>query len=209
MVFYFFATVAIVSAIAVITLRNPVQSVLSLVVTFFSTACIWMTLHAEFLGLILVLVYVGAVMTLFLFVVMMLNPVQETKKGGFVRYLPFAIIAVLVMISVLLVVSKIPYFATVDAKGMTGNNTQALGLLLYTKYVFPFEIAGVLLLAAMVAAIALTHRKPRHRKVQDPAHQVSVSPKDRVRLLNLSPDSQTIVPVTSLQAKPTDSKGSS
>lgn len=189
-IFYIFATVAVCSAVAVITVRNPVRSVLSLVVTFFSMAGIWMLLHAEFLSLILLLVYVGAVMTLFLFVVMMLNIDIEYKRSGFVRYLPFGIIVVLLMMGLTIAAVGPHYFGMMQMpipqpESADYSNTRQLGLLLYTDYAYPFEIAGVLLLAAMIAAITLAHRAPVRRKSQNPSEQITVRPEDRVRLINM------------------------
>jgi NADH-quinone oxidoreductase subunit J len=189
-IFYVFATVAVCSAVAVITVRNPVRSVLSLVVTFFSMAGIWMLLHAEFLSLILLLVYVGAVMTLFLFVVMMLNIDIEYKRSGFVRYLPFGIIIVLLMMGLTIAAVGPQYFGMAQMpipqpKSADYSNIHELGMLLYTDYAYPFEIAGVLLLAAMIAAITLAHRPPVRRKSQNISEQIAVRPEDRVRLINM------------------------
>lgn len=189
-IFYIFAVIAVLSAFAVITVRNPVRSVLSLVVTFFAISGIWMILRAEFLSLILLLVYVGAVMTLFLFVVMMLNIDREDRSNSFVRYLPFAIL-LMVLITGLIFTSIGPaYFGLAEMPipqplGPNYNNTQQLGILLYTDYAYPFEIAGVLLLAGIIAAITLTHRSPIRRHVQSVSHQVAANPKDRVRLVNI------------------------
>jgi len=193
MIFYIFATIAICSALAVITLRNPVHNVLSLVLTFFSMAVIWMLLRAEFLSLILLLVYVGAVMTLFLFVVMMLNITKESQSSGFVRYFPVSIIIVLLLIGLTIAALGPDYFGlkTMPAplpEPADYSNTRHLGELLYTNYAYPFEIAGVLLLAAIVAAITLTHRAPKRRKVQNPSEQIAVRPSDRVRLIKMSPE---------------------
>jgi NADH-quinone oxidoreductase subunit J len=189
-IFYVFAAIAVSSAVAVITARNPVRSVLSLVVTFFAMAGIWMMLRAEFLSLILLLVYVGAVMTLFLFVVMMLNITRETKQDGFVRYLPFGIILVVLMCGLMLVAVGPHYFGIAQMPAPAPepanySNIQHLGELLFTDYVFAFEIAGALLLAAIIAAITLTHRGPLKRKVQHPADQIAVRPEDRVRLVKM------------------------
>lgn len=189
-IFYLFAFVATVSAIFVITARNPVRSVLSLVVTFFAMAGVWMILHAEFLSLILVLVYVGAVMTLFLFVVMMLNTDNEQRNYGYVRYLPFGLIVVGLLIALLMSSIGSKYFGItrMPAPGPVAadySNIAKLGELLYTHYVFPFEVAGVILLAAIIAAITLTYRGPVHRKVQHPSEQVKAKPKDRLRLVDI------------------------
>ena len=190
LIFYVFAAVAVCSAIAVISVRNPVQSVLSLVVTFFAMAAIWLLLRAEFLALILVLVYVGAVMTLFLFVVMMLNIDKESKAGGFVRHVYLGLI-VMVAIGVLMVTALnapdfgIPALTSSVTDAVDYSNTEALGTLIFTQFVYPFEIAGVLLLAAIIAAITLAHRKPKGRKIQYPSAQIDVRPEDRVRLVKM------------------------
>lgn len=193
-IFYIFATVAVASAVSVITVRNPVNSVLSLVVTFFAMSGIWMLLRAEFLSLILLLVYVGAVMTLFLFVVMMLNIDVESRKGSFVRYLPLGIIIVLLLVGLMIIAVGPTYFGVSQmpvpaAEPANYSNLQAVGNLLFTEYAYPFEIAGVLLLAAIIAAITLTHRKPQRRKSQNPSAQVAVRPEDRVRLVSMPAES--------------------
>lgn len=191
LIFYAFSAVACSAAIGVITMRNPVHCVLSLVVTFFAMAGNWMLLRAEFLSLILILVYVGAVMTLFLFVVMMLNIDKENKRRGFVRYYPVGIAIVLLLIGMLVVALGPKYFGLQImpaplAEPADYSNIQHLGELLYTNYAYPFEIAGVLLLAAIIAAITLTHRGPIRRRVQNPSVQVSANPKDRVRLVSMA-----------------------
>jgi len=195
LIFYLFSGIALISAVAVVTVRNPVRSVLSLVVTFFSMAGNWMLLRAEFLSLILVLVYVGAVMTLFLFVVMMLSVDRESKQGGFVRYLPFGLIIVLLMTG-LIAAAVGPHYFGIKQMPLPGadpadyNNLKLLGDVLYTHYVYAFEVAGVLLLAAIIAAITLTHRGPVRRKVQNISEQIAARPEDRVRLVNLSQDAK-------------------
>ena len=193
LVFYFFSALAVGSAISVITVKNPVKSVLSLVVTFFSMAVIWMLLRAEFLALILLLVYVGAVMTLFLFVVMMLNIDIEHQQSGFVRYLPLGIIIILLVVGFILAAVGPHYFGLTEMPAplpepANYSNIRYLGEVLYTAYAYPFEVAGVLLLAAMLAAIALAYRGPRHRKIQNPSEQVSVRPEDRLRLIKMQPE---------------------
>ncbi|VVC75218.1 NADH-quinone oxidoreductase subunit J [Aquicella siphonis] len=190
-IFYIFAAIAVCSAFAVISVRNPVRSVLSLVVTFFSMAGIWMMLRAEFLSLILLLVYVGAVMTLFLFVVMMLNIDVEYKRSGFVRYLPFGVILVLLLAGLTIAAVGPRYFGLSQMpvplpEPADYSNIRQLGSLLYTEYAYPFEIAGVLLLAAIVAAITLTHRGPVKRKAQNVAEQLAVRPEDSVRLIKMA-----------------------
>jgi len=190
-IFYIFAAIAISSGIAVVTAQNPIRSVLSLVVTFFAMAVIWMMLQAEFLSLVLLLVYVGAVMTLFLFVVMMLNSDREAKYGGFVHYLPWGILILLLMTG-LIIVALFPNYFTLMMYSSEANsalpvqsNLERIGTLLYTDYVYPFEIAGVILLAAIIAAITLAHRDPRRRKVQDPAKQSLARREDNVRLVKM------------------------
>lgn len=188
--FYLFAAIAIGAAVSVITARHPIHSVLSLVVTFFAMAGIWMMLRAEFLSLILLLVYVGAVMTLFLFVVMMLNLDLVAKRAGFVRYLPFGIFVVLLMTGLIILTVGPSHFGLTImpapiAEQANDSNTHALGAVLYTEYAYPFEVAGVLLLAAIIAAITLTYRGPIHRRVQDPGKQTLVQPQDRLRIIKM------------------------
>jgi NADH-quinone oxidoreductase subunit J len=187
LLFYVFATLAVLSALVVVTVRNPVRSVLALVVTFFAMAGVWMLLAAEFLSLILLLVYVGAVMTLFLFVVMMLNADASSHREGFTRYLPFGILLVFVVVG-LMIVGFGSHFARLPVPTPFGedyNNIAALGAVLYTQYAYPFELAGVLLLAAIVAAISLAHRSPRRRKTQNIGKQLSVRREDRVTLIKM------------------------
>jgi len=188
-IFYLFAIIAVGSGVSVITARNPVRSVLSLVVTFFAMAGVWMILHAEFLSLILLLVYVGAVMTLFLFVVMMLNIDREQTRGGFVKYLPLGILLVLLMFGVMLSSINPEYFSSLQMPPLAdanASNLTALGNVLYTEYAYPFEIAGVILLAAIIASITLTHRGPVRRKVQNIDAQINMRPEDAVRLIKMS-----------------------
>jgi len=178
---------AVLSAMVVVAVRNPVRSVLALVVTFFSMAGVWMILSAEFLSLILLLVYVGAVMTLFLFVVMMLNANVTSSQEGFTRYLPFGILVVLLMVA-LMVVALGPRFGLMPIPvppNANYSNVTQLGSVLYTEYAYPFEIAGVLLLAAIVAAISLAHRVPKQRKGQNIGEQLRVRRDDRVRLVKM------------------------
>ena len=189
-IFYFFAALAVGSAVSVITVQNPVRSVLSLVITFFAMAGIWMLLHAEFLSLVLLLVYVGAVMTLFLFVVMMLNIDREQARAGFVHYWPFAMLLLLVLLGLLLVSTGGSVFNLEAMPAPTDvpenySNLKVLGSALFTQFVYPFEIAGVILLAAIVAAISLTHRLPLKGRRQDINAQVSVRPEDRLRLIKM------------------------
>ena len=169
----------------VVTARNPVHAALWLVLAFFTAAAHWLMLRAEFLAIALVLVYVGAVMVLFLFVVMMLDVNFDSLRRQFRSYLPVgATVFALVLLEMALVLlgNRSPGAAPAAAGG---SNTKALGRLLYTDYVYPFEIAAVVLLVAIVAAIALTHRRRRETKHQDPGLQVKVRPGDRLRIVSM------------------------
>lgn len=199
LIFYAYSLVLILAATMVITVRNPVYAVLFLVLTFFSAAAIWMLLEAEFLAIILVVVYVGAVMVLFLFVVMMLDINLLPLKEGFTRYLPVAVLVAFVMAAELLMVlwSKGRFGADlfpVPAPNPVGySNTRALGELLYSNYLLPFEVAGVVLLVAIIAAIALTLRKRTGIKTQDPAQQVRTRSEDGVRLVKMKSEKPDVV----------------
>jgi NADH-quinone oxidoreductase subunit J len=185
--FYAFAAILIFAALRVITTRNPVHAALWLVLSFFTAAALWLLLRAEFLAIALVLVYVGAVMVLFLFVVMMLDVNFDSLRQHFRSYLPIgAAVGALVLFEMtLVIVESAVGRATPEPPAPTGSNTQALGHLLYVDYVYPFEIAAVVLLVAIIAAIALTHRQRKERKYQDPSWQVKVRREDRVRLVDL------------------------
>jgi NADH-quinone oxidoreductase subunit J len=190
--FYAFSLVLVAAALGVVVTRNPVHSALCLVVCFFSRAAIWLLVEAEFLAIVLVLVYVGAVMVLFLFVVMMLDVNVEEVKRGFTRY---AWLGWLVAFVVIAQIVGVVWFRGlgIDATGGAAplpadySNTRELGEILYTQYVYPFELAAVLLLVAIVAAISLTMRKRPGLKVQDVAAQVAVRAQDRVRLVKVTP----------------------
>ncbi|HKR34534.1 MAG TPA: NADH-quinone oxidoreductase subunit J [Steroidobacteraceae bacterium] len=194
--FYAFAALLIVAAVGVITARNPVHCALFLVWAFFNSACIWLLMEAEFLAIVLMLVYVGAVMVLFLFVVMMLDVDIAKLREGFTRYAPLGVlIAALVVIEIGSVVwvkglggAAPEAAASVAVEGY--SNTRALGELLYTKYLYPFELAAVLLLVAIVAAIALTMRHRVGMKAQDIAGQVSVRARDRVRVVKMPAETE-------------------
>ena len=184
--FYAFAAILIFAALRVVTTRNPVHAALWLVLCFFTAAGIWLLLRAEFLAIALVLVYVGAVMVLFLFVVMMLDVNFDSLRKNFRSYVPVgATVGILVLIEMALVVFGSSLGADAVPAPPEGSNTRALGRLLYVDYVYPFELAAVLLLVAIVAAIALTHRKRRETKSQDPGEQVKVRREDRVRLIRM------------------------
>ena len=185
-VFYLFAAILVFAALRVISARNPVHAALWLVLSFFTAAAIWLLLGAEFLAMALVLVYVGAVMVLFLFVIMMLDVNFDELRKHFRSYLPVgAAVGALVLLEMVLVILAGAKAAGAPAAAASGNNTKALGRLIYVDYVYPFELAAVLLLVAIVAAIALTHRKRRETKVQDPGEQVKVRREDRVRLIEM------------------------
>ncbi len=205
-VFYVFAGLTVLSAFMVVTQNNPVRCILFLVLAFFSSAVLWMLVQAEFLALILVLVYVGAVMTLFLFVVMMLNIDLESLKHRVFRYLPFALPVLVLLVGMLYNVLPLQQFSTdvqpaVETQRLASqdyqpgkpvsketelSNTAALGMILYTDYVFAFELAAVILLVAIIAAITLAHRhRPRTSKRQDILQQLLTRRSDRVRLVKM------------------------
>jgi NADH-quinone oxidoreductase subunit J len=185
--FYAFSTILVVAAARVVTARNPVHAALFLVLAFVTSAALWLLLRAEFLAITLVLVYVGAVMVLFLFVVMMLDINIDQLREGFWRYLPVGLLVAAVMVvEMWLVLSHQSLVRTAPLAGAAEvSNTKALGRLLYTQYAYAFELAAVILLVAIVAAIALTQRKRRDSKYQDPAAQVRVRRQDRVRLVSM------------------------
>ena len=183
--FYAFAAILIFAALRVITTRNPVHAALWLVLSFFTAAAVWLLLRAEFLAIALVLVYVGAVMVLFLFVVMMLDVNFDTMRQHFRSYLPIgAAVGALVLFEMALVIvdSAIGRTATAPATP-TGSNTRALGQLLYVDYVYPFEIAAVVLLVAIVAAIAITLRSRKETKYQDPGTQLAANSANRLKIV--------------------------
>ena len=187
-IFYVFAGLTVCSALMVVTQSNPVRSVLFLVLAFFSSAVLWILVEAEFLALILVLVYVGAVMTLFLFVIMMLNIDQETLRTHKLRYLPFGLIVVALLVGLLLTALSSSGGAALQAPvaGMSSvSDTTALGLVLYTDYFLAFELAAVILLVAIVAAITLAHRAPMHSKRQRIVKQLLTRRDERVTLLRM------------------------
>ena len=191
--FWTFATVTVLSAISVITQKNPVHAVLSLILTFFSTACLWLLLQAEFLGIVLVLVYVGAVMILFLFVVMMLDINITPLREGFARYAPIALGVALLMLFEMLTLLGIrggsaQALPGPDPAAAAGSNLQWIGESLFTRFMLPFEIAAVILTVAIVVAVMLTLRRRTGTKHQDPARQVMVRREDRVRLVKMKAD---------------------
>jgi len=189
--FYVFSTILIASAAAVITVRNPVHSVLFLVLCFLVSAGLWILLQAEFLAIILILVYVGAVMVLFLFVVMMLDINLSVLREGFAKYLPLGVgVTLLIIIELAMVLNQAQFLGSENLQPvvMAGDvgNTQVLGAKLYTDYIYPFEIAAIILFVAIVAAITLTMRKRDGRRLVDPADQVKVKAADRVRIIKMA-----------------------
>ena len=195
-VFYVFATILVASATMVVTLRNPVFCALSLVLAFFTCAGLWIMLEAEFLALTLILVYVGAVMVLFLFVVMMLDINLAVLREGFARYLPFGLVVAILM------VAQLAYIVGPDQFGADKwpspiphpegySNTKEIGSVLYTEYLYAFEIASVILVVAIIAAIALTLRRRKKYEFMKPEQQVNVRSKDRVRVVKMKAEKQS------------------
>jgi NADH-quinone oxidoreductase subunit J len=187
--FYFFSLILVVAGLRVITARNPVHAALFLVLSFFTAACIWILLEAEFLAITLVLVYIGAVMVLFLFVVMMLDINLDRLREGFWRWFPVGGLVAAIMVGEMVLVLWQPFgearMPPPEPQAAEYSNTKELGRLIYTEYVYAFEIAAVILLVAIVAAIALTLRRRPGTKHQDPARQVAVRRRDRVRLVSM------------------------
>ncbi len=188
-VFYIFSALLLMSAGLMITVRNPVFAALFLILAFFSSSAIWLLLEAEFLAITLVLVYVGAVMVLFMFVVMMLDINLSAMREGFAKYLPIgALVAILMALSMGLVINAGEFGLASDSiqrHSADYSNTKELGATLYTNYLYPFEIAGAILLVAIIAAIALTMRSPRSSKGQNPGKQVAVKSTDRLRIVKM------------------------
>ncbi|MBY0578342.1 MAG: NADH-quinone oxidoreductase subunit J [Burkholderiales bacterium] len=190
LVFYFFSAVLILSSLAVITARNPVHSALFLVLAFFTAAGLWLLLEAEFLAIVLVLVYVGAVMVLFLFVVMMLDINIPKLREGIWAWLPFGALLAIVMVVEMWIVLGSERFGLAGVIAPEGHpvgysNTKELGRLIYTQYVYPFEIAAVILLVAIVSAIALTLRRRKETKSQLASEQLAAHRQGRVRLVSM------------------------
>ena len=190
--FYAFAAVAVVAAGGVISVRNPVHAVLCLILTFFSIACIWLLVGAEFLGVALILVYVGAVMVLFLFVVMMLDIDIVKIREGWVRYLPVGLlVAVVMLVEILTLIGfkaklATPYAANAASAAADASNTAWLARTLFTEFLLPFEFAAVILTVAVIAAVMLTLRKREGTKTQDPAEQSRVKASDRLRMVDVA-----------------------
>jgi NADH-quinone oxidoreductase subunit J len=192
-VFYAFAAILLGAGLRVITARNPVHAALYLVLAFFTASAIWLLLHAEFLAITLVLVYVGAVMVLFLFVVMMLDVNVERLREGFWQYLPLGLAVGVLMAAEMAAVLYGRWSGLVPqprALPPDYSNTRELGRLIYTDYAYAFELAAVVLLVAIVAAIALTLRRRKDRRGQDPVEQVKVRRAERVRLVQMPPEKE-------------------
>ena len=211
--FYLFSAILLAAAFRVITTRNPVHAVLYLVLTFFQASMIWMLLKAEFLSLTLVLVYVGAVMVLFLFVVMMLDVNTEEMRKGFWKHFPLAAVLGLLIIAEMSVVllggfqvADAPSTAVaVSGAGAELSNSKLLGKLLYTQYIYPLEVATAILLVGMIAAIALTLRQRKDSKAIDPAAQVRVRAKDRMTVVKMAA-TQPALPVDAVDAPSVENK---
>jgi NADH-quinone oxidoreductase subunit J len=191
--FYTFAAVLLISGLRVITAKNPVHAALFLVLAFVTAAGLWILLYAEFLALTLILVYVGAVMVLFLFVVMMLDINFDKLREGFWKHLPVAATVAVLMLAqmTLLLWAKLGMKVVSPGAPAAASNTRELGMVLYTKYLLPFELAAVVLLIAMIAAIALTHRARRGVKAQDIGAQVRVKGADRLKILKMDAEKPT------------------
>tara|TARA_Y100000994_G_C15670927_1_gene433700 strand:- start:793 stop:1395 length:603 start_codon:yes stop_codon:yes gene_type:complete len=187
-IFFIFAFFLIISSIGVITINNPVKSAINLVFAFFSSAVLWLLLNAEFLSIILILVYVGAVMVLFLFVVMMLDINISQAKEGFVKYFPIGLI-VFISIAGLLSFFFYNQFENSNNNIITEinilgeDNTKNLGYVLYTEYILAFEIAAMLLLLGIISAITLTQQKNSENKYQNPSHQINANKKERLSVI--------------------------
>ena len=193
--FYIFASVLVLSALRVITARNPVHAVLFLVLAFFNAAGIWLLLDAEFLAIALVMVYVGAVMVLFLFVVMMLDINIESVRRGFWNYLPLGGLVGAVLILEMTAVLGGSYFGLESLPNNSApagySNTKELGRLLYTDYAYPFELASVILLVAIIAAVVLTHRQRKDTKTAEVGVQLSTRRGDRLRIVSMASETET------------------
>lgn len=190
--FYVFSAILLFASFRVITARSAVYAALYLVLAFFNAACLWMLLGAEFLAITLVLVYVGAVMVLFLFVVMMLDANLDALRQGFWKHFPAAaLVGVVISLEMIWVLRRgfdVPEAPALDAAAARMGNTKLLGIEIYTQYLYPLQIAAVLLLVAIVAAIALTLRRRKDSKYVDPADQVRVRKADRLRVVKMAPE---------------------
>lgn len=211
-VYFIFAAVLLMSAVAVVTVPNPVHSALYLVLSFFTAAGIWIMLQAEFLGILLILVYVGAVMVLFLFVVMMLNLNTERAREGFKKTLALAIgLGALVVVQMGTVLVRYLHRPAIDNTAqlltLDGSNTRKVGVVLYTQYALAFELAALILLVALVAAVVITLRNRKESKVQNPSRQAQVRASDRLRVVNMAVDVAAAQTKSADVPKPTNSTG--
>ncbi|GGP25335.1 NADH-quinone oxidoreductase subunit J [Silvimonas amylolytica] len=193
-IFYIFAAVLLLASLATITAKNPVHAALYLMLSFFSGAMLWMLMKAEFLAVSLVLVYVGAVMVLFLFVVMMLDINFEELRKGFWKHVPLAVIVAAIMVVEMIMIlthkaADLPG-AHMPEPAAGYNNARVLGNLIYTQYFLPFQLAAALLLVGMITAIALTLRKRKNTKYQNPAQQIAVKRDDRVRIVKMNAEAR-------------------
>ena len=189
-IFYIFASILICASLGVILFKNPVYSAVSLILAFITTGMLWLLLEAEFLAIVLVLVYVGAVMVLFLFVIMMLNIHHEEEKSGFTKIAPIAIFLGLVIAAELIALywiqsDQFSGLESISNSSLSVNNTLLLGTELFTKYILSFEIAGFILLLAIVVSISLTLRTRKNVKKQIASHQIAADPKQRVRMVDI------------------------
>jgi NADH-quinone oxidoreductase subunit J len=209
LLFYLFSAVLLFASFRVITARSTVHSALFLVLAFFNAACVWMLLKAEFLAIALVLVYVGAVMVLFLFVVMMLDINTDAFREGFWKHFPLAgFIGALIALEMALVLMggfRLSDAPVPTAEAVKLGNTKLLGIEIYTKYLYPLQIAAVLLLVAIIAAIALTLRARKDSRYQDPSKQVRVKKADRLRVVSMKPEVE--LPVAPAAAAPDANAG--
>lgn len=205
--FYVFSAILLFAGFRVITARSTVHAALYLVLAFFNASCVWMLLRAEFLAIALVLVYVGAVMVLFLFVVMMLDINVDQMRQGFWKHFPLAgvigVVIALEMAVVLLGGFRLSEVAPMQPELAQLGNTKALGVVLYTEYLYPLEIAAVILLVAIIAAIALTMRRRKDSRWVDPSDQIRVTKAQRLRILNVPVAREAAVAAAEQQAAPT------
>ena len=191
-VFWAFSAMLLASSLCAICARHTVHSVLSLIVAFFACSALWLILQAEFLGLVLLFVYIGAVMTLFLFVVMMLN-LSPSGTRYRLKWVSSALVMAVVIVALMMFVTDQEHFSLSGAamvlQPANYNNTAALGAVLYTKYIYPFQLTGILLLTAIVAAVALVHRPAQHSKAQHVSDQIAVKPHDRIKVIKMKSES--------------------
>ncbi|MGH8091749.1 MAG: NADH-quinone oxidoreductase subunit J [Rudaea sp.] len=192
--FYVFATILVLAALGVIGVKNSVHAALLLVLCFFTTSALWLLMQAEFLGIVLVLVYVGAVMVLFLFVVMMLDIKTEQMREGFIRYLPVGVLVAALMLAEMLLLIGVKNLQQLPPADPAGHsNTAWLGEALFTRFLLPFEVAAVILTVAVIAAVMLTLRKRENARYQNPSKQVAVKASERVRIVKMPSSVQGVV----------------